>query len=362
MPQPLSSTPPTAQPSYPALLPGTHRYTFEMLLAAAPLLLKQRGMVEMLQRETPAVPTATLTQWSSGSSSRAAPALSSPASGMRSLEERAEDRRHGSTANCPASGAHWFCLLTWSRPGQATAWSRHGRTKSPYGDKGLCKGTSLGARKPWNRKGWKPKGTGRQPGDGKGELLHPQSLLPHCRCGIGFELHGWYLAASATCLSPPRPWILLTDSRSLPPSLPQRWSPAWPQQKPGRHEEPVSLDASLGPYPAAIGNPNQAMSNGPGLGGNSKAHVTPKRQKDQGTSWERSYSVIKIQRPYYCKQPHPNPSCCSTAKKQHPWGPSTHGKLMLIHTGPPVTAALTPLAETSAPVCREKLLHSQQIL
>lgn len=82
---PLSSSLPTAQPSSPALLPGTHRYTFETLLAAC-----SRSSVRLwgCYRTAPAAPTATLTQWSSGSSSRAAPALSSPAAGRRSLGEK----------------------------------------------------------------------------------------------------------------------------------------------------------------------------------------------------------------------------------------------------------------------------------
>lgn len=98
----------------------------------------------------------------------------------------------------------------------------------------------------------------------------------------------------------------------------------------------------------AIGSPNQVTSGGPGLGGNSKVHVTPKQQ-----DWGTSYSINKVQHPYYCRQPHPNPSCCSAAQEQHPQGrPSTHGQLMLIHTGPPITASFTPLEEASAPVCR----------
>lgn len=69
----------------------------------------------------------------------------------------------------------------------------------------------------------------------------------------------------------------------------------------------------------ATGNPNQVTLDGAGLGDNSRAHVTPKQQKDWGTSWEISDGIKKIQHPYYCRQPHPNPSCC-------PWGePSTHG-------------------------------------
>lgn len=44
------------------------------------------------------------------------------------------------------------------------------------------------------------------------------------------------------------------------------------------------------------------------------------------------------------------------------WGPLTPGPLVVIHMGPSVTAALTPLAEAPAPVCTSKLLRSWQIL
>lgn len=99
-----------------------------------------------------------LTQWSSGSSSQAAPAPSSPTAGRKSLGEKAEDISYGGTTGRPAPGA--------------VSCSRNSSSKSPYRCKAQleCKGNeprSKGA-------------VGEEPESGKGKQLHVQPLKPHC--------------------------------------------------------------------------------------------------------------------------------------------------------------------------------------
>lgn len=127
------------------------------------------------------------------------------------------------------------------------------------------------------------------------------------------------------------------DSRSLPPSLPQRWSPDWPQQKKGWRGQPTSLDASLGLSPGCHREPQPGDIGWTWTGRQQQSlcHPQPARL---------GYTLGKK---LGCQQdpaPLARPSTLITvgshvptpaAARQHPRGaPSTHEKLMLIHTGP----------------------------
>lgn len=103
---------------------------------------------------------------------------------------------------------------------------------------------------------------------------------------------------------------------------PQCWSPDQPQQEAGVGSPQPFLslcDCSQD----AIESSSWAASDGLGLGGSSRVHVTPK-QHNWGTSWERYSGISKIQHPYPCSCYMPaqlvpsSPEAAPTVRVQHP--------------------------------------------